>query len=126
MYHNEEQDFKKMLVDRKNEEMEWRLKNIANMSNEELNNFLIRCDEPLEKDMQNFIYSGLDKDELEAIDGYNNVIKSLPKTTLTQEERGDIEQVFAFIIDEEHKHSKWLKMLQEGKAKEVLKEQKEE
>jgi len=121
MFHNEKEDIEEMFKQREQENKEYHFMRVPSMSSEELNDFIVACDKKVGKEEINIMSKGLDKDELEAIDGYQNVLKAI-----NDNDREPYEKAFGFIIKEEQKHSRWLKMIEAGKIEEVLKEQKKE
>jgi rubrerythrin len=93
---------------------------LPDMSEEEANKTLSEY-EAKENEVNNFL-EFLNKDELEAIDGYNKGLKLLPNSSLSVEDKEKYAKVLSFISAEEQKHSRWLVDLKNGKADEVLKE----
>ena len=95
-------------------------------SDKSVANFLLKLPdmseyEAKENEVNNFL-EFLNKDELEAIDGYNKGLKLLPNSSLSVEDKEKYAKVLSFISTEEQKHSRWLGDLKNGKADEVLKE----
>lgn len=121
MFHNEKEDLAKEFKRREEEEKEYRFMRVPSMYSEELNDFIVKCDYKVGKEEIALMAKGLDKDELEAITGYQNVLK-----VINDNDREPYNKAFGFIIKEEEKHSRWLKMIENGQIAEVLKEQKEE
>ena len=121
MFHNEKEDLAKEFKRREEEEKEYRFMRVPSMYSEELNDFIVKRDYKVGKEEIALMAKGLDKDELEAITGYQNVLK-----VINDNDREPYNKAFGFIIKEEEKHSRWLKMIENGQIAEVLKEQKEE
>ncbi|MCK9577203.1 MAG: hypothetical protein M0R51_14965 [Clostridia bacterium] len=96
------------------------LLNLPEMSEEEANKALSEY-EATENEINNFL-EFLNKDELEAIDGYNKGLKLLPNSNLSADDKENYAKVLEFISKEEQKHSKWLVDLKNGKVAEIIKE----
>lgn len=121
MFHNEKEDLAKEFKRREEEEKEYRFMSVPSMDNYELNDFIVKCDKKIGNEEIVLMVKGLDKDELEAISGYQNVLK-----VIGDNDCEPYNKAFGFIIKEEEKHSRWLKMIEDGLINEVLKEQNKE
>lgn len=96
------------------------LLNLPEMSEEEANKALSEY-EATENEVNNFL-EFLNKDELEAIDGYSKGLKLLPNSNLNADDKENYAKVLEFISKEEQKHSKWLVDLKNGKVAKIIKE----
>ncbi len=102
--------------------MENLLRNLPNMSQEELNNKLTRLKKFSEEDYIESINFLID-DENEAINGYDTIIlfiSNLDEKSMDNEIKNSIIKILTFIKDEEIKHIEYLKNIRDANIDKVL------